>query len=483
MGEAQGELKGLRFNAAVRVAARDERLTDVAGAVLVRESQERLGIREFLRQRLVDRRDPSAVRYRMDELVLSRIGLIAAGCGDQDDADVMRHDPAVRLSASARAGQAPLRKDARGSSRTLASQPTMSRNLAMLGDPRNREVMHEAVFEQAARRMLREKRGTRHKRLTIDADGFPIETAGHQSGSAYNGYYRQTMFHPLVAIAGETGDLLGVMLREGNAHAAEDLVPFLERLVRGTVGRVCESALVRLDAGMVSEATLAALERMDTDFIARVRNNRKLDEVAQGYLKRPPGRPPTEPRTWVHEVDHQPEAWTKKRRLVLVVQERPDELLPHHFWLVTSLHHDAHDGFAVLECYRQRGRAEAHIGEFSDVLAPRLSSSARGRFTTVDTDFIGPVRAEDWPDFAANEATLLLHALAYNAMHALRTLLPTQDSGESWSLRRLRERVVNVAGRVLLHARRVELVVTDAAHHFWRQLWRRLPRLDPLVAA
>lgn len=483
MGEAQGELKGLEFNRAVRVAPRDERLTDVAGAVLVRESQERLGIREFLRRRLVDRRDASLVRYRMDELVMSRVALIAAGCGDQDDADVMRHDPALRLSASSRQGQAPLREDAKGAARTLASQPTMSRNLAMLGERENRSVLHDALLEQAVRRMRREKGGTRHKRLTIDVDGFPIETAGHQSGSAYNGYYRQTMFHPLVAVAGETGDLLDVMLREGNAYAAAELEPFVERLVRGLVGQVCESALVRLDAGMLSEGTLAALERMDTDYIARVRNNSRLDAEARPYLKRPQGRPPAEPREWVHEVDHQPDAWSRKRRLVLVVIERPGELLPHHFWLVTSLKQDVHEGHAVLERYRQRGCAEARIGEFSDVLAPHLSSATRGIYTTTDTGFIGPVRAEDRPDFAANEATLLLHALAYNALHTLRTLLPKQDSGESWSLRRVRERVINVAGRLLLHARRVQLVITDASHHYWRQLWRRLPRLDPLSAA
>ena len=478
MGEAQGELKGLGFNRAVRVEARDERLTDVAGAVLVREGLERLGIRKLLRERLHDPRDASAVRYRMDELVTSRVCLIAAGCGDQDDADVMRHDPALRLASSARQGQAALRDDG-----AIASQPTMSRNLAILAGSHNRGVLHDVLLEQASRRMLRANGGRRQKRLTIDVDGFPIETAGHQSGSAYNGYYSQTMFHPLVAIAGETGDLLDVTLREGNAHAAEALGPFVERLVHGVLGRACESVLVRMDAGMVGESTLAAIEETGADYVARVRNNEALDKRAAEHLKRPVGRRTNEPREWMHEIDHQPGTWTRKRRLILVVQERPGDLYLHHFWLVTSLKPEAHDAAAVLERDRRRGCAEARIGEFSDVLAPHLSSAARGRFSPHDTDFIGPIRAEDRPDFAANEATLLLHAVAYNAMHALRTLLPTQDSDEAWSLRRLRERVLNVAGRVLLHARRVQLVVTAASHHYWRQLWRRLPRLDPPVAA
>ena len=477
MGEAKAELAGLAFNAAIRVESRNERLTDVAGAVLVREGLERPGIRRLLRERLHDRRDPSAVKYRMDELVASRVCLIAAGRGDQDDADLMRHDAALSLSASASAGQSAVRDG------TIASQPTMSRHLAMLADPANRAVMQDAVLEQGVRRMLCGNKGKKLARLTLDIDGFPIETEGHQSGSAYNGYYRSTIFHPLVAIAGETGDLLGVMLREGNAAAAEDLGPFVERLVSGVRGRASNSVLVRLDAGMISEATLATLERIETDYVGRVRNNSALDRVAKEHRPRPPGRRPKEPREWVIEVEHQPAAWTKARRLVLVVQERANDLYLHHFWLVTSLDKRTHDAAAVLEHYRRRGCAEGHIGELRDVLAPRLSSAPRRQYSVTGDDLIGPIRSEDRRDFAANEATLLLHALTYNALHALRTLLPTQATDEAWSLRRVRERLVNVAGRVLLHARRVLLVVTEATHHHWNLLWRRLPQLEPLLAS
>ena len=485
MGETQGMLTGLGFNAAVRVEARDERLTDAAGAVLLRELFERTGVLRLLQRRLEDPRRQDAITHPMVELILSRVSLVALGRQDQDDADLMRADPALRLSVSQRRGDAPLRNDPalRGNANPpvpqgLASQPTQSRHLKNLSTSHNRTVLADAVFEQAARRLLHANKGRKHKRLTIDFDGFPVDVQGHQSGSAYNGYYKGTVFHPLVALVGETGDRLGVMLRRGNAHAAQDFVPFVLSLVEQLVGRVCESVLVRVDAGLVSEEILVALETAGIDYIARVRNNAWFDREAAPHLRRPVGRRPDDPREWTHELALQPKAWSKARRTVLVVQERADELYLHHFWLVTSLRAGQRDADEMLERYRRRGLAESHIGEFRDVLDPHLSSAQRGRFSFRPSDLIGPIRAEDWPDFAANEATLLVHALACNAMHALRTLLPVQASGESWSLRRLRERVLCVAGLVLLHGRRITLVITAATSTYWRALWQRLRELD-----
>jgi len=490
MGEAKGLLTGLAFNAGIGVEARDERLTDVAGAVLLREELERSGLRRFLGGRLKDPRKQSAITHPMIEQLLSRIVMVALGRQDQDDADLMRHDPALRLAVSERRGDAPLRNDPQYEGdanppvpQGLPSQPTLSRHVRHLSTEHNLVALSDAVFEGSARRLLAANGGRRRKRLVVDFDGFPVEVEGHQSASAYNGYYKTTVFHPLVAMCGETGDMLGVLLRKGNAHAAADFVSFATGLVERLLVRVCESLLVRIDAGMVSDDNLCALEARGIDYVARVRNNPWLDEAAAPFLRRPAGRRPAEPREWVHELALQPPAWSRARRTVLVVQERPDELYLHHFWLVTNLPAGVREADAMLEAYRRRGIAEGHIGEFRDVLAPHLSCALRGQYSFRPSDMIGPIRAEDWPDFAANTATLLIHALAYNALHALRTLLPAQPTGETWSLRRLRERVLCVAGRMLLHCRRVTMVITQASAASWRVLWARLHRLDAPAAA
>ena len=63
-------------------------------------------------------------------------------------------------------------------------------------------------------------------------------------------------------------------------------------------------------------------------------------------------------------------------------------------------------------------------------------------------------------------------------MHAVRSLL-VEDSGQGWSLQRTRERVLKVAARVLVHARRIVVVVADSAAETWKRLWDRLQSLTP----
>jgi hypothetical protein len=47
-------------------------------------------------------------------------------------------------------------------------------------------------------------------------------------------------------------------------------------------------------------------------------------------------------------------------------------------------------------------------------------------------------------------------------------------SGEGWSLMRLRERVLHVASRVLVHGRRATLVIGKASAKLWHALRSRL---------
>jgi len=223
--------------------------------------------------------------------------LFAQGWCDQDDADALRLDPALRLAVAGARGATPL---AEGNH--LASQPTLSRLLDVLTLEANRPVLREALAELAARRLRAERGGRRRRYLTIDVDGLPVEVHGAQPGSAWNGHYRQRMYHPILACAAETGDMLDARLRPGNAHTAEGALGFVLDLVDRLEGRMCQVALVRMDAGFPEEGLLAGLEARGTPYVARIRNNRVLDRMAAPHLRRPPGRPPVGPRLWCHEM-------------------------------------------------------------------------------------------------------------------------------------------------------------------------------------
>src|SRR5216684_2788876 len=92
MGEENLALFRAEFNRSLRVESRPERLTSEAGAVVLREVLERLGLVDWLVGRLVDRRDPELITHPLSELLHTALLLLGQGWRDQDDADALRHD-------------------------------------------------------------------------------------------------------------------------------------------------------------------------------------------------------------------------------------------------------------------------------------------------------------------------------------------------------------------------------------------------------
>jgi hypothetical protein len=469
------------FNGSLRIESRAERLTSEAGAVILREVMERLGVVPWMVERLRDRRDPRLVTHPLAELLHTAVLLIAQGWRDRDDADALRDDAALRMAVSTRRGISPLasaeREEGAAPSKNppapegLASQPTLSRLVRELASSENRSVVREALLETAARRVKAGRAGHRMRYASIDVDGLPIDVHGHQPGSEYNGHYHSRIYHPIVASLAETGDLIDLRLREGNVHSADGALEFVLSVVERVEKKLCQVASVRLDAGFPEETLLAGLEDRTTPYVARVRNNTVLDRMAEPYLVRPVGRPPKEPRTWIYERSYQAASWSRARRVVLVVLDRPGELFLHHFWLITNWTEQQMSGDALLELYRERGTAEGHYGELKSVLDPALSSSPRQK-----SHYRGQVpqqRTGPGDAFAQNEVILLLNALAYNVAHAARVLTEAA-TGEGWSLMRLRERVLRVAARILVHGRRATLVIGRAPAALWHALWSQL---------
>ncbi|HEX5746512.1 MAG TPA: transposase, partial [Archangium sp.] len=219
MGEILNEF-ALKFNGSVRLEGREERLTGEAGAVVLREVDERLGLTRWLGEMLTDTREESRITHSLRELVRTHLLLLAQGWKDIDDADALRKDAALRLAVSDSKSTGPLKQE-EGRPEGLASQPTLSRLTAMLAQEGNREVLRQALVWLTGRRLrAAQPGGERLKQGTVDVDGLPVDVHGHQEGSAYNRHYGVRMYHPLVASIAETGDLLDVRLREGNVHSA-----------------------------------------------------------------------------------------------------------------------------------------------------------------------------------------------------------------------------------------------------------------------
>ena len=100
MGEARTPFFEPSFNRAIKVRSRDERLSSNGGALLLREADHRLGLVESLASGLEDPRHQRLIRYGQVELLRERLYAFALGYSAWDDADLLAHDPAVRLSVN-----------------------------------------------------------------------------------------------------------------------------------------------------------------------------------------------------------------------------------------------------------------------------------------------------------------------------------------------------------------------------------------------
>lgn len=471
MGEIQSTLFALEFNRSIHVESRGERLSGDAGGLLVREVYSRLHLEEFFEQHLVDPRHPGLITHPQSELLRTHLFLLAQGWQDANDATALREDPVFRLGVSNRRGLSALETPPEGAAVPdgLASQPTLSRLVGMLSSGGQRRVLREGLFQAAARR-LRASRGHRLRYATLDVDSLPQEVYGRQAGSQYNGHYRVRCYHPLVAMVAETGDLLDMRLREGNVHTADGALEFILPLIERMERDLCQVASVRMDAGFPEEGLLAGLEQREVGFVARLRKNPRLEGLVSAPVQA--GQPGQDtPRETFQELVYQADAWSRPRRVVAVFQQQPDELFPHCFFLLTNWSAEQMSAAALLSLYRQRGTAEAHFGELKSVLDPSLSSTRRPKSHYRGQD---PKRRYVSTDpFAANEVKLLLNALAYALVHAVRTLME-KATGEGWGLRRVLERVLKVPARLLRHSRRIVVVLTPAAAAMWAKLWRVL---------
>ena len=119
--------------------------------------------------------------------------------------------------------------------------------------------------------------------LTIDLDSTICETYGlAKEGARHHSYAGQRGYHPLLAIAAETGDVLMPRLREGCANTARGGAHFL----RETVGRVRHAGArgqltVRADSGFYAHALVAACRKMDVRFSITIRQHVRLRNLIE----------------------------------------------------------------------------------------------------------------------------------------------------------------------------------------------------------
>ena len=119
--------------------------------------------------------------------------------------------------------------------------------------------------------------------FTIDLDSTICETYGlAKEGATRFTYTKVRGYHPLLAIAAGTGDVLMARLRGGNANSGRSAGHFL----RETIGRVRSAGAtgqltVRADSGFYAHAVVAVCRTMKVRFSITIRQHRSVRRLIE----------------------------------------------------------------------------------------------------------------------------------------------------------------------------------------------------------
>ena len=221
------------------------------------------------------------IRHHLPGLLRQAVYGRLAGYEDVNDAERLARDPAMRAIVGRE-----------GIDRPAASTSQMGRfETEWLASEANLAVLTDLSGAWIDRVHVRRPPDG----IILDMDSSESPTHGQQEGSAWNGHFGCTCYHPLF-VFNQFGDLERCVLRPGNAHSAEGWRSVLEPVI----ARYRERGLplwFRGDAAFVKPELYELLEAEGIGYAIRMPANRVLQEGIGHLLTRPVGRPPRQRRS------------------------------------------------------------------------------------------------------------------------------------------------------------------------------------------
>jgi hypothetical protein len=422
MGDSQNDTVRVDFDRTIKLEFHGSTVTSDAGLLAYRELDDALRLTSTAATGLHDTRTGQNTQHSLLALLRQSIYSRLAGYEDVNDAERLCLDPALRAVVGGRAKDnqaASTSEMARFETETLSTTENLKHLMDLSGPWIDQAHQHRKLAK-----------------LILDMDSSVSATYGHQEGSAYNGHFECTCYHP-ACVFNQFGDLERVLLRRGNRASAKYwrrvLLPVIDRYRNLDIPK-----FFRGDSAFAGPKLLRLLENEGFRYAIRLKTNAVLERKIAPLLKRPVGRPSRKPKVFYRSFRYQAGSWECARRVVVRVAWHAGELFPRVGFVVTNLKWHAKK---VVHFYNRRGTAEQWIKEGKNAVKWTKLSCRR---------------------FKDNAARLQLFALAYNLANFLRQLvLPKPIQG--WTLTTLREKLIKIGAKVVAHSKYVIFQLAEVA--------------------
>ncbi|MCC6494663.1 MAG: IS1380 family transposase [Propionibacteriaceae bacterium] len=242
----------------------DDRLVADAGLLLPATLAHHLGLRELIEEHLDLGAKPG--RAHVGDKLLTLVLSALAGGDCIDDANALRAGGTERILGF-----------------TVKAASTLGTFLRSFRWGHVRQL--DRVSRELLARAWAAGAGPGSAPFTIDLDSTICETYGlAKDGARHHTYTRVRGYHPLLAIAAGTGDVLMARLREGRANTARGAANFLaETITRVRHAGATGQLTVRADSGFYGHAVVAVCRKLGVRFSITIRQSpatrRLIEEI------------------------------------------------------------------------------------------------------------------------------------------------------------------------------------------------------------
>ena len=246
----------------IQIAFDDRRLVANAGLLLPVTLAQRLGLRELVDDH-IDLGDAPG-RANTGDKMLTLVASALAGGDCIDDADALRAGGTEQVLGCA-----------------IKAPSTLGTFLRSFRWGHVRQL--DRVSRELLARAWAAGAGPGDDPLTIDLDSTVCETYGlAKEGAQRHNYAGQRGYHPILAVAAGTGEVLMCRLRKGRANTARGAAHFL----RETVGRVRYAGAtgpltMRADSGFYTHDIVAACRDKSVRFSITVRQHQSVRNIIE----------------------------------------------------------------------------------------------------------------------------------------------------------------------------------------------------------